>query len=228
MYQASRKRRASGGVRGPPRKRTQARRYGLVPTYRGFQPRMFSRGEWKFTDVFVNVDINTAPTITLLNGLVPGNSASQRVGNKVTIRSLEMRVRVQTIPATGVEQFCRWFIVLDRQANGAAPAAITDILTANSVTALRNLENRKRFKIIVDKAFPMGATSVSTGTVTSRMYKVYIKFRRPILVEFNNGVAGTIADIVSNSLHLCTLGNVAAGNTDCNLMTNVRLRYTDM
>lgn len=209
-----------------PRKRTSRRAYTARPVL--YRPRMFSRGEWKFTDVTVNTDINTTPTITLLNGLVPGNSASQRVGNKVTIKSLEMRARVQTTAATGVEQFCRWFIVLDRQANGAAPAAITDILSANSVTSLRNLENRKRFKIIVDKAFPMGATSVSTGTVTSRMYKVYIKFRRPILVEFNNGVAGTIADIVSNSLHLCTLGNVVAGNTDANLITTVRLRYTDM
>lgn len=222
------KRTATWTVSRPASKRTSARRYPRVPVLRQYQPRMFSLAEWKYTDVFVNVDINTAPTITLLNGLVPGNSASQRVGNKVTIRSLEMRARVQTIAATGVEQFCRWFIVLDRQANGAAPAAITDILTANSVIALRNLENRKRFKIIVDKAFPMGATSVSTGTVCSRMYKVYIKFRRPILVEFNNGVAGTIADIVSNAIHFCTLGNVVAGNTDANLQTTVRLRYTDM
>lgn len=234
MYQRKRTALARYQRRAPPtkRRRISARRGGLIPTYRGYQPRAFSRGEWKYLDITVNQDINTTATNTLLNGLVPGTGASQRVGMKTTIRSIEIRLKCTTTAATGVNQVCRWLILLDRQSNGAAPAAVTDFLLAQSTTAPRQLANRKRFKIIVDRAFAMGGVLNGAGTGSAlpqdRMFKVYIKFRRPIVVEYNVGNAGTIADIASNGLFLVTFGTEVAGNTDCGCTGYIRTRYTDM
>lgn len=211
-----------------PAKKRVARRGGLVPTYRGFTPRQFSRGEWKYNDLNTAVDINSTATLTLLNGLQPGTAANQRVGMKITMKTLEIRARMATTAATGVEQFARWFIVLDRQPNGAAPGAITDIISAAGVQYPRNLANRKRFKILLDKCWAFGATSVATGTPTSRFVKYYLKFRRPLVTEFNTGVAGTVADISTNSLYLVVIGSEVAGNTDVQAAINTRLRYTDM
>jgi len=178
--------------------------------------------------VNIAVGVNLTATLTLLNGLAPGTGASERIGMKVSIRSIEMRYNLEVTPATGLEQTNRVLLVLDRQCNGAAPGALTDIITAASCQAPRNLANRKRFKIIMDKSYAMGATAVATGNPTSRWIKKYIKLGRPIVEEFNTGVAGTVADISSNSLYFVTIGSIVAGDADSVLNATIRLRYTDM
>lgn len=188
-------------------------------------------GEWKYSDTQVNIDLSTTPGYVLLNGLVPGTAATQRIGQNVSIKSIEVKLRMQVTPATGVDQFVRVLIAVDRQPNGAAPV-IGDLLTATSVTAPRNLNNRKRFKILMDKPYAMGGilNGAGSGSQTSnlRMVKKYMKFKRPIVVEYNTGNAGTVADITSNSIYMFTLGTEAAGNTDTNMLGYIRIRYTDM
>lgn len=200
----------------------------LIPSYSGFSPRAFSAGEWKYLDTAINVDLNSTVSLTLLNGLQPGTGASQRVGQKIMIRSVELRIFWETNAATGVEQNVRHMILLDRQANGAGPAAVTDFLATNSTMAPRALTNRKRFKILYDKAYGMGATAVQSSTPQTRVFKKYMKFKRPIIVDYNAGAGGSIADIASNALYYVTLGSEAAGNTDVNAQGTIRIRYTDM
>lgn len=213
-------------ARQPQRKRRTFRRYGLVPSYRGFQPRAFSRGEWKYSDVTISTAVNSdVPTMTLLNGLVPGTGASQRIGMKVSIRSIEMRLVANADLVGALAQTNRFILVRDGQANGAAPAALTDIITPGNVRGLRALVNRKRFRIMLDKMYEL--TPVA-GDYARKCWKIYMKLRRPIVVEYNAGVAGTIADIVSNSLYLVVVGSEVAGNTDGALNGYVRIRYTDM
>lgn len=190
----------------------------------GYVPRNFSLGEWKYLDTGLGtLTMNTTPVLLLLNGLAPGNSASQRIGMKVAIRTLELRARVATTAGTGVDQTCRWLIFVDRQSNGVAPTA-GDVLTGNLDT-FRNLANRKRFKIILDRHFPLSA-SAENGSI--RVFHAYLKFRRPLLVEFNTGTAGTVADITSGAIYIMVLGNIASGTTDANMNGTVRFRYTDM
>ena len=112
----------------------------------------------------------------------------------------------------------------DRQSNGANPT-LSSHLSANNILAQRSLVERKRFKIIWDKTRVLNASGESGSAV---VYTGYIKFRRPILVEFNSGVAGTISDIASNSMYLYTVGSVAAGATAGAVEGTVRIRYTDM
>ena len=210
----SRKRKASY----PPRKERRAKRY------RGFQPRSFARGEWKYLDTAINQPINTTGAQTLLNALAPGSGASQRIGMKVSIRSVQFRLFPYAMNGTGHDQFARLCIFLDRQSNGANPT-LASHLSANNILAQRSLVERKRFKIIWDKTRVLNASGES-GTAV--VYTGYIKFRRPILVEFNSGVAGTISDIASNSMYLYTVGSIAAGATAGAVEGTVRIRYTDM
>lgn len=221
----SNKRRATWSYRSraPPTKRRTT--YGLRPTYRGWNPRQFIRGEWKFLDTVINdQNVNTTPVLTLLNGLVPGNSASQRIGMKVQIKSLQMHLSNYVISGSGIDQIHRMWIVIDRQANGLAPT-LAQIMTQADTMGLRNLENRRRFKIVMDKSFLLNATG-EPGS--SKLWKVYMKFKRPIVVEYNSGVAGTVADIVSNSLYFIQVGTSAAGVTAGKVIGNIRIRYLDL
>jgi len=188
---------------------------------------MFARGEWKYADTALNQDLNTTPQINCLNALALGNTASTRVGMKVDMRTIELGLRSWTTPATGVEQFGRILLVLDRQTNAVGPTALTDILSTSAVTSPRNLANRKRFKILWDRRFTLGATAAGTGSPTSRLFKAYLNLRR-ISTDYNTANNGTVADIVSNSLHLVYFGTEPAGNTDAFLVGTVRVRYTDV
>ena len=226
MYQ--RKRQALQKYRGPPRKtrRTTAPRSGgLVPTYRGWTPRSFTRGEWKYLDTTINTACDTTGSMTLVNGLQPGTGASQRIGMKVMLRSMELSLVNSVPPVTGTDQNHRFLVLLDRQCNGAAPTALTDFLTPGNYLGMRSLVNRRRFKIILDKRCSLNA---SGEPGSDRLWKFYIKFRRPIIVEFNAGVAGTIADIVTNSLYIISVGQAAAGVGAGTLLGYCRIRYTDM
>ena len=196
--------------------RKRARRQGLVPSYHGWQPRQFQLGEWKYVDTVFNPDVNTTMAYQSLNVMQLGNTASTRVGQKIAVRSIELRIQVRPTAATGVEQFGRFIVVLDRQPNAAAPAAATDFMAAATTTSPRALTNRKRFKFLLDRSYALGSVvaGTNTSTPTSRYYHIYMKLRRPIIVEFNAANNGTVADISTNHIFYTTVGSEAAGNTD--------------
>lgn len=162
---------------------------------------------------------------TLVNGLVLGNTASTRVGMKITIRSIQFKGYTLSTATTGIDQGHRITLVLDRQSNGVAPALLTDYFTPGDWNGLRNLANRKRFKIIIDKTYALNA-SAEPGSW--RAVKFYIKFRRPIIVEYNTANFGTVADIVCNSIYFVTVGSSAPGATAGSTYGNLRVRFTDM
>lgn len=224
------KRRYSGSTSKyqPSRKRRNMRK-GLAPQYRGFTPRQFSRGEWKFVDTQIpGVAMTNAARLDLLNGLQPGTSASQRIGMKVTCKSLEFKFFCRPNGASTAIQWNRVIIFIDRQANGVGPGASTDVVMFQDAVSPRNLANRKRFKIIYDKSFFIDpATTNNAGTI-SRMFKGYIKFRRPLVTEYNTGVAGTVADISTNALYLIQWGESAAGPQNSQFNGFFRVRYVDM
>lgn len=213
--------------------RSAKRPSGYAPTFTApYMPRQFGRQEWKFTDQTTGaLEVCTTATLTLLNGLAPGNSASQRIGSKVSWMSMEAYIQIFAHATTGIDNKCRLLVVLDKQPNGAAPGAITDILQTADFLSPRNLANRKRFKIMWDKRLYVGNVLNAAGTGTAipnfRLFKIYKKFKYPLQTDFNAGVAGTVADIATNSLYFCTLGNTATGATTATCSGYFRLRYTD-
>ena len=113
--------------------------------------------------------------------------------------------------------------------SGSKIGAITDVLQANNTMSPRSLPNRKRFKILWDKFFLLGGVLNGAGTGSAipeqKLFKSYIKFRRPIFTDFNAGEDALIGSITSNSIYLVLLGNIAAGATDANLTYYIRVRY---
>lgn len=191
---------------------------------RGYMPRMFTQGEWKYVDNQDSHVLSNAVTTQLINGLAPGTAANQRIGMKVMIRSIELRMWLNC-DAASVNTIARIALVLDKQSNGA-PGAAADVwdnkATPYNVVTIRNLANRKRFKIMWDQSFP-----VSTQDPVHQ-HHLYMKLKKPIITEYNAGIAGTIADIASNSLYLYSWSNDNTGANQVSYTFVVRVRYTDM
>ena len=171
-------------LRRRPNYRKRAHRYGLVPQYQGFQPRSFSRGEWKYLDTVFPAGITSSGNFVLLNGLVPGTGASQRIGMKIAIRSVEFRFEANNVAAASLSQPVRCMLLQDRQPNGVAPAALTDFITPGDYLGLRNLAQRKRFRILLDRSKELSTYNQSGD---AWLVHKYMKFRKPLVVEYNAG-----------------------------------------
>lgn len=189
-----------------------------------------STGEFKSVDVSLDsLGVDTTGTVSLLNGVGRGTDIDEREGREVNMRSVQLRYIVYTNTEAASDQWGRVILVYDRQSNGTAPA-ITDVLQTNSITAMRNLENRKRFKIFMDKTFVINAsyqTAAALNTASNNHFfeEYYRKLSHP--VTFNSGTAGTIADITTGSMYLITMGTAATGTTSSLCGLKSRIRYTD-
>lgn len=156
--------------------------------------------ELKYVDV-AQLAVTSATTGYLLNPLAQGSSASQRVGNTVRFKSLDIRAAIT--PNDAQPSWLRVIVLRDDQANGTVPT-ITDVLESNSITSFRNLDNVKRFKILSDQTYSMRAKDLANGVQAEPSF---IKFHVDLGAknkavkkqkgesEYGLGNTGGIADI---------------------------------
>jgi len=167
---------------------------GLVRT----EGRLAGRGELKNTDQsFTNslVGLTSSGTIVLLNGIFQGSTANQRDGRNVRMKYLEVRFHLTLAPTTAGGSPLRFVVFYDKQAN-ATPATAVQLLLADAISSPRNLDNSRRFRILSDD-------SVSGVSVTGPACMKYVKrIALNLPIEFNNGNAGTVGDIVTGALYL--------------------------
>lgn len=163
----------------------------------------------------------TTGTITLLNGIDDGATATTRVGRKVDMSSLQFIFKCNMATTTTGAAPLRCVVVYDKQTNGVLPA-ITDIFAQDSITAPMNLANSKRFIVISDKIY----NGIGTAGPQSLIDKQYYRINLP--VEFNDNSTATITSINTGSIYLIQW-------QDGGLLTTMpvntffsRIRFTDM
>lgn len=180
-----------------------------------------SRTELKSLDVSGSPVLDTTGEVVLLNGLAPGSGINQRIGRQVHLKSVELHCTAQATAGTGVDQAARIMVVYDSQTNATA-LTIAQVLETALHNQFYNLENRNRFQILMDRWFPLNATGESGSMRT-------LNLRRKLnhMVTFNAGIAGSVADIVTGSVYLITLGSVAPGVTAGSAPFRCRIRYDD-
>jgi len=176
-------------------------------------------GEFKSVDTAAVVAMNTAPgVVALLNGISRGDDIGQRNGREVTMKSIQFQAQTS---GGAADSFCRFLLVYDRQSNGT-PLTAAQVLNVVDIVSPRNLENRKRFKILHDVSYPIETTA---NALSLKVHKFYRRLAHPI--TFNTGNAGTVADIATGSLYLIALGSNAAGGNAAQFTYSCRIRYLD-
>lgn len=186
------------------------------------------RGELKYVDVLNAQDTTPGGVLVLLNGLAPGTGASQRIGKKCHFRSLLLRYNLGANAASGTafQGYVRIMVFLDTQANATAPT-VAQLLETITSSSPMNMDNRDRFKVLYDQGVPM--SQAVTSSSDCRFIKVYKKMN--ITTIYNNGTAGTVADITSGSIYLLSIAEQAGAGTAPGAYPRYdfvsRLRYDD-
>jgi len=113
--------------------------------------------KYKDTTAFVN-SVDESGQIILLNGLLQGTSTTTRVGQKIKMKSVFLKMLaygptvVQTPTIPGV--FLRTMIVWDAQPNGTT-MTLAELLENTAVAVVPvsplNMANTARFKVLYDQ-----------------------------------------------------------------------------
>ena len=188
----------------------------------GFGPAGPGAMEYKSIDTRMNATaVDNGSAVLLLNGCARGDDINERTGRRTTMVSLEAKIYTYATTTTGASQIHRHLLVLDTQPNGSALTPL-QVLSAADTFSSRNLENRARFRVLMDRRFSLSAATLSGSR---RVFKFYKRLHIP--VTYNGGDAGTVADIVTNSLYWIGIGSEAAGPTAGAAQGFFRVRFTD-
>jgi len=96
-----------------------------------------------------------------------------------------------------------------------------------AIDAFQDSANFGRFKVWKDKTYTMGNQSASfDGTNMEffgemKQFKWNLKFKKPIVVNFNNTNGGTVADIVDNSFHIIAISYNAQQGVTLNYVCRI-------
>ncbi len=207
--------------------------YRRAGNYGRYQPNM--GGELKFKDTDVD-DAAIAATGTVQGTgtflvIVQDNGESERVGRKITIRSISWRYRLslgdQDAGATPPDgDTVRLILFQDKQCNGAT-AVVGDLLQSSHFQSFNELTNSGRFRTLMDKTVDLNRLNLASdgaGLVSSTSVRRSGTFFKKcaIPIEYSNAT-GAIAGIKSNNLGIMA---ISAGGTAV-LGSTVRVRYSD-
>lgn len=181
--------------------------------------------------------INTTGSFTLLNGLVPGTDFNNRIGRKIFMNSLYIRGFCRhnndfVANSASSGDLWRMIVFMDMQPNGAAPT-VTDLLVTATSSSHLNMNNRDRFKVLIDKQYAPGPWTALVGppvNISGDRTAFPVKKYKKINAEtiYNAGAAGTIGDIISGALYMFWIGQYAAGSgVQGEAVVSTRLRFSD-
>lgn len=166
-----------------------------------------------------------------------GSGISDRVGRRVNVRSIQCRGSIRARdPATVRSDFCRLLLVVDMQANGTAlsPGGNDVLGNGNFPTSIwgaeayNNLNNRSRFKILMDWKYSnmTGSGENMAPGAASTMLDYYKKVNFP--VTFTGGNTGLPADIATAKIFLLAVGRHPLTGDLGHVMTlTTRVRFVD-
>lgn len=149
--------------------------------------------------------------------MTTGTVNGSRIGNKVTIVSLCLRVNVKLTVIEALGCTVRLILVYDRHPRGANAGA-TDMLTSDDTLSGYNIDmdNRGRFQFLFDRTIQFGTDQ---GDWNDMWFK---KMNKQVIYDGN---AGDVTDVEKGNFLFMALGrnNAAAINVDYGYV----FRYTD-
>lgn len=207
-----------------------------MPAKRAKVPRSFyavPSGELKFFDTAVGDQSVSGTTGVVLssslNLIEQGNTGSDRIGRKVTLRSVHLKFKVRQAAASGsttTDNLFRIMVYHDKQCNGGAATAAL-LLASDDILGYRNLDNSSRFKILYDTTRAVYTTLSGNGTTSvSGEKQVYINVNKKcnIPLEFDAST-GAITDLTSSNVGVIVWIQDSAPAVVFQM--NARVRYSD-
>lgn len=167
-----------------------------------------------------------------LNVLAQGTDVKKRIGNRVSLKSIQMRGTLDA-GLTGIGAKVRMALVYDRRPRGVLPSwadIYDDVgLSGNDTNAFPQDKNSARFKILRDITKTLGGARLTTGSDTSVVDVSAFVNLKGLPTVFLGGATGAIGDIEQGALYFVITGDTAvAGTVSPEFYGIFRTRYWDV
>lgn len=202
----------------------------------GAYGRYSASGEMKYHDVLVQETDVPAAGVTMgaLLTIAQNTLPTGRIGRQITIKEIHIRSRASHSGVTGASlastepRTLRVILVQDKQANGAS-GGIASVLKTADYLSYRNLDNSKRFNILMDKTVSLNPPLAwgAGPTYTTNGIKKQINFNKKcnMIIDYDQtATTGALSTIRSNNIFLLAITDT---NLECDYEAQVRIRYTD-
>lgn len=186
--------------------------------------------EKKWFDYTISVAPDTTASITHLSAIPAGTGASERVGESIALKSLQLKGAVYKKDST--DEVVRIIIFQDRDNNsGTAPTATQLLANPTQVYSLRNMDYPERFKVLYDNLFD------TAPTYGAKVYNTFDIFKKFKTMKDNRGLKVRNQHITwrdtggsderRGHIYMLILGNTATASTTSNVLGYSRIRYYD-
>lgn len=168
-------------------------------------------------------------TDTGSSGIVQGNGDSQRIGDRIRLKKIDINFMISPIVAavgaTGTG--CRILLVHDKQPNGAYPSA-TAIMNSASILSNQNLVHKKRFTILKDIVHQMTWTGSTTTTPNAAGPELIGKFTIYPKHEVNyQTTVGVTSALTNHAYFVLAINDSGATTQCCTVSADTQVSYTD-
>lgn len=167
-----------------------------------------------------------SPRVTCLNDLGQGTTVSTRNGNKIICKAVQLEGFVH-IPANQGSDLYRLIVVIDSECYGSICSFAQYVQASSSaVYALPSAETvgkGKRFTTLVDKFIAVNNVTQTTAGGCANFHPFSIRIPLNLPTHYS-GNAGTISDIIKNSLCVIECSQYA----QCISEWQARLTFLDM
>lgn len=194
------------------------------------------------------ITLSTTATTLLLNAIQNGSGSTQRIGSKINLAGVQLKLAVEPINnSVKINERWRFLIVYDKQPAGSpvlADITGTRLFDASSGTLNDftmqplNPDNRDRFIVLYDKVvspryvtWSAGPAPPGSNLVGDNQYMFINKFVKipslPTIYGANGSPTPQVSDIKTGSLYLITYGNQVAGNASQQMTGYIRTYFHD-
>lgn len=219
-------REGEGASKASSAKKRAVARYGEAAVAKYYSPRRSIRESGYVDLASANYALDTTGSITLIATVPQGTSVSQRIGKKISLKSLQIRGSCFQSSGAAMNDVA-FLIVYDKRPTGSLPA-ITDVLVSANAIAFNNDNNSGRFVILkrVDMNLIGSGSTPATGR-EQQTIDAYVPLKGKMTV-YKAAATGAIADIEEGALYLITVGSNVAGTSAATMQASFRTRYMDV
>lgn len=217
--------------RVPNRGRNLPRRTGFLNIERKFHDVNVEQAEIAVTGSIWQNPNNEASLLRIGEG----NGESDRLGRKITLRTLHIRGELSLKPTVPESPdgavVIRMIIYQDRQTNGTAATPLEILQNVGPGTLryyrYRNLSNKSRFNILADVTRSMNSTFATTAGPGALSKHLAINKTLNMPIQYSEeSTTGSLSTIRSNNIGILFLKSV--GSAAISFYGTARVRYTDL
>jgi len=192
-----------------------------------------------------NINIDTTGVLQGVNLVQQGTGVSQRVGNKISMKSLRLRLTaVNTTEALDTMSCARFMVIYDQQPDGNYPAIGTIIQSINESGTITNgtihtnlsVNQLERYTVLMDETRVMPPQTPNglngtflTNSTEERVLHIdkFINLNNLEVVFSATSAPMLIANVQRGALYILSLGDLGQGAEPFFWKGELRLRYHD-